>query len=101
MATGYNVYEICILVNCYLSEIHNFFTTCNLSLLQAHSTATPFTTWTEEEKINLDIKVHGVHIKSCRNGALRTKKKFKKNEDLRDVKKYDISEGSEDPLNRR
>ena len=62
MATGHNVDDLCGLVNGYLSEIHNFFTSRNLSLSPAKSTATLFTTWTKEVKTNLGIVVDGAQI---------------------------------------
>ena len=52
MATGHNVDDLCGLVNGYLSEIHNFFTSRNLSLSPAKSTATLFITWNKEVNTN-------------------------------------------------
>ncbi|XP_037825851.1 uncharacterized protein LOC119613856 [Lucilia sericata] len=62
MATGHNIDELCVLVNGYLHEIHQFFTARNLQLSPAKSSTTLFTTWTKEVNLNLGIVVDGVQI---------------------------------------
>ncbi|XP_037811763.1 uncharacterized protein LOC119603706 [Lucilia sericata] len=62
MTTGHNIDELCVLVNGYLHEIHQFFTARNLQLSPAKSSTTLFTTWTKEVNLNLGIVVDGVQI---------------------------------------
>lgn len=62
LATGHNVDSLCGLVNGYLREITDFFTGRNLQLSPAKSSATLFTTWTKEVRLELNVAIDGVQI---------------------------------------
>ncbi|XP_049316536.1 uncharacterized protein LOC125779305 [Bactrocera dorsalis] len=58
---------MCSKVNSYLSDLSRFLTARNLQLSPTKSTATIFTNWTKEYRLELDIAVDGVKIPTVNN----------------------------------
>ena len=52
----------CDALNMFLPELHSFFTSRNLQISEAKSTATVFTSWTKEVNRELDIHINGKYI---------------------------------------
>ncbi|XP_049308657.1 uncharacterized protein LOC125777615 [Bactrocera dorsalis] len=58
---------MCSKVNNYLSDLSRFLTARNLTLSSTKSTATIFTNWTKEYRLELNIAVDGVKIPTVNN----------------------------------
>ncbi|XP_036332737.1 uncharacterized protein LOC118744114, partial [Rhagoletis pomonella] len=59
--------DLCSKVNGYLSSLSRFFTARSLTLSPTKSTATLFTTWTKEVRLELGIHVDGTPIPTVDN----------------------------------
>ncbi|XP_017471492.1 PREDICTED: uncharacterized protein LOC108362858 [Rhagoletis zephyria] len=62
LATGPNIDSLCGKISDYLTDLANFFTAKSLTISAAKSTATLFTTWTNEVRLELDVYVNGNKI---------------------------------------
>ena len=62
--SGQFLEPICIEINAYLDTLDNWFKERNLFISPAKSTATVFTTWSNENKKKLNISINGISVPS-------------------------------------
>ena len=62
LAKSNDIKTACDALNRFLPELHSFFTSRNLQISEAKSTATVFTSWTKEVNKELDIHINGKYI---------------------------------------
>ncbi|XP_053960591.1 uncharacterized protein LOC128864859, partial [Anastrepha ludens] len=67
MTTGNDIDDLCSKVNDYLASLSRFFTARSLQRSPTKSTATLFTTWTKEVKLQLKVKVDDTQILTVNN----------------------------------
>ena len=66
-SSGPSIPKLCVKLNKYLAKLHDFFLERNLFISPAKSTATIFTTCTQEVNTQLDITINGDKVPTIKN----------------------------------
>lgn len=70
ITTGSDIAAMSEALNSYLATLHGWFKAKNLTLSWEKSTATIFTTWTKETRLQLDIRIDGNQLPTVQKPKL-------------------------------